>query len=213
MSKTIIPQSRRNHNSKDFTGRRFGKLFVMNENPIRARSGHVRWNCTCDCGKLCTVVSRSLVDGSTQSCGCNRIKHGLSRSPIYQVWIDMIRSCYHRSARGFNRYGGRGITVCERWRSSFYYFHSDMIDDFRRGLTIERIDNDGPYCKDNCRWATRKEQAANTRTSRLVSFKGCTRTLTQWSECVGVSVYTLWSRLNAGWSIERTLTTPTLKRS
>lgn len=136
--------------------------------------------------------------------------HGMWRSPEYRVWSWMLERCYYKRSKCYGNYGGRGITVCHRWRRSFEAFYEDMGQKPSKGHSIERVDNNRGYCKENCKWATVLEQANNKRTSRYLTFRGETKTMTQWSRATGIKKATIWYRLTvSGWDVERSLTTPT----
>ena len=152
---------------QDLQNMRFGRWRVLHELP---GSGNVRWQCECDCGATRGVTSSNLIGGQSTSCGCWKDEktvarstiHGLVESGAYTSWRGMIERCHNENADKFSYYGGRGITVCQRWRESFKAFHDDM-GDRPCGMTIDRIDPDGNYELRNCRWATWKQQSANKR--------------------------------------------------
>jgi hypothetical protein len=132
----------------------------------------------------------------------------LLNDPGAQSWKNMLRRCFSPKSRDYARYGARGITVCDRWRESFEAFISDMGPRPSRLHSIDRIDNDGPYCPENCRWATKVEQASNRRTNQKITFRGETLTVHEWSRRTGLKAPALYWRLHAGWDAEKTLTTP-----
>jgi hypothetical protein len=136
-----------------------------------------------------------------------RQEHGLSRTPAYPVWCNMKTRCYNESSTFYAEYGGRGITVCERWRESFSAFYEDM-GERPAGMTIERLDNDKGYEPGNCVWATRKVQSRNRRGRRLLTIDGKTQTMAEWSEECGIALRTIWERCNLGWSDADAVTTP-----
>ncbi len=194
-------------------GAKYGQLTIITEaEPHTSPCGKVsrRVECICECGSIVVVQLPNLRNGNTTSCGCARNKHGMSRSPTYKTWEDMIGRCLRPSSTHYARYGGRGITVCERWRS-FSHFLEDMGEK-PDGLTLERIDNDKGYFNDNCRWATRHEQARNRCDTRTLTCRGETMCLTDWAARLGIHPTALEARLKNGWTIESALTTPSLGR-
>jgi hypothetical protein len=196
-------------------GSRFGRLVVIGDAGSRmCGRGKRRFVlCQCDCGKMHEVLPLELVRGATKSCGCLRrtrggpITHGLSRRPEHPVWCSMITRCDNPNSKNYPRYGGRGISVCQRWRA-FEAFFKDMGPRPSPAHQLDRIDNDKGYEPGNCRWATPVEQSRNTCRTRFVEFRGETRCITEWSEITGLSKDAIRSRLERGWSVEMALTQP-----
>lgn len=197
----------------DMSGMKFGMLTAVR--PTERRIGNnVGWLCRCDCGNTAIVPTNNLRTGNTKSCGCWKIqrpmKHGSARNSgrtkEYNAWNSMLRRCQNPRHKNFNRYGGRGITVCERWRD-FANFLADM-GPRPPGLTLERKDNSSGYSPDNCKWASYSEQNRNTRQSRYVTIGDQTRCLADWAKEVGLSVSTINVRIHRGWSPERAILTP-----
>lgn len=133
-----------------------------------------------------------------------------SQTPTYRSWAGMIKRCYDTNDVSYKRYGGRGITVCEEWRKSFETFYKDM-GDRPEGLSLGRIDNNGMYCKSNCQWETRIEQASNRRSSHFLTFKGETCTIDEWSRRTGLKKTTIHMRVKYGWSTDKILSELTHK--
>ena len=156
--------------SRDLTGLKFGRLTVR-QFAGQDRHGNRLWLCDCACGGTVTVIKGSLSSGRTRSCGClqrefivrRNTTHGLSDTPEYRAWRDMLSRCENPNTRYYELYGGRGISVCDRWRGSFEMFYADMGPRPSPRHSIDRIDNDGDYEPGNCRWATWTEQNANKR--------------------------------------------------
>ena len=160
------------------------------------------------------VPATNLITWRKISCGCleSAVKHGHAAGGIisrtYKSWYGMKTRCYNPRQRQYKDYGGRGIKVCDRWLHSFENFLEDM-GERPPGTTLERMDNDGDYCPENCKRATRVEQGNNTRTNKWITYEGETLTLHQWSTRLGINPGTLYSRLRSpGWSVEKAFTKP-----
>lgn len=193
----------------DITGRRFGRLTVIE----RAGSNKygAKWKCECDCGNISVVLGAKLRNGHTKSCGCLVVEHienvnktyGMSDSRIHYIWGNMKGRCYNENDQAYDRYGGRGITVCDEWREDFTAFVDwAFANGYADNLTLDRRDNDGNYCPENCRWATYKTQANNRRNSRPLTFNGETKSLSEWCEEYGKKRDTVRYRIRHGWTFE-----------
>ncbi len=164
-----------------------------------------RWDCKCSCGKRTVAYGCHLKSGKMLSCGCLRAEissevnktHGRSRTPTHIVWKGINQRCNDEGCVSFKNYGGRGIKVCKRWRK-FENFLADM-GERPKGMTIERRDNNGHYCKKNCRWATKKDQANNMRSNRFIESNGKRLTVSQWEDFKGVRRGLFHCRLGKGW--------------
>lgn len=202
----------------DLAGQRYGRLTVVSRaadrlNPCGKKT--IRWNCLCDCGNKCIVNATELRSGHTKSCGCinsetlreRNTTHNCSKTRLWGVWNSMKQRCSNPNVDNYPRYGGRGIRVCEEWIRDFEAFHDwALAAGYHQGLTIDRIDNDGGYSPDNCRWVTVKEQNCNYRSRNInFSFNGETRIVSEWCTIYGQQPKTVYARLKRGWPIKKAL--------
>lgn len=199
----------------DLTGAVFGRLTVIKRFGT-SKYGQLVWLCRCECGNEATVKSSYLRYGDTKSCGCligkgrKKILHGHTRNGMgtraYRIWHGLRVRCLDKNSKDYKHYGGRGITLDPRW-NRFENFLVDMGEP-PEGMTIERIDNNGHYCKQNCKWATQKEQHRNTRWNHVLSHNGKSQCISAWAEEIGINHRTIHERLKRGWSIESALLSP-----
>lgn len=206
------------HRAKDITGLRVGYLTALRYHGSDGKNS--LWVVRCDCGaeKLmpASEMKKKAARGVVASCGCKRresistrrTQHGMSRHPAYAVWRSMCDRCRLPSHHAWHNYGARGVTVCERWAASFAAFWADMGPTYRPGLTLDRIDNSAGYSPENCRWATREQQANNTRMNRTVGGK----TAAQLAKELGVKRSTMYYRLAKGVPVERLGEAPDVSR-
>lgn len=197
----------------DLTGQRFGRLTVIGIHDINTRKTY--WVCQCDCGNMKIARSDQLLAGNTRSCGCMKreqdkknlvnpnmqktaeagFKRGQTR--LYTIWQNMRKRCNNPHDARYDRYGGRGIKVCDEWDNDYLAFHKWALENgYAEDLTIDRIDNDGNYCPENCRWATNMEQARNKSTNIKITIGNSTRTLTEWCEIFNLDFKNVVSRYN-----------------
>ena len=192
--------------SIDRTGHVFGRWTALSR-----VSGQRKWLCRCECGTVKTVATSHLRQGKSRSCGClekeltsARAKtHGMSATVEHRTWMSMRDRCRNPKAAHYDCYGGRGITVCERWINSFGNFYEDMGPRPSSRHSIDRIDVNGHYEPQNCRWATTKQQRRNTRKTRIVCYLGRDISLAEAAELSGIPVATLAQRLKLGWGSDR----------
>ena len=203
-------------NFRDLTGQRFGELTVLRRGADGKRR-QTRWVCRCDCGEETSVYATNLTRGRTQSCGCTRIvktsqklaTHRETKTRLYRIWSNMMTRCYNTGDYHYRCYGARGITVCDEWRIYENFRGWALSTGYQDDLTIERIEVNGDYEPSNCKWATRKQQANNKRTSRFIEFNGERHTVAEWANSLGMDHRVLWNRLFVqNWSVDRALTTP-----
>lgn len=187
-------------------GDKYNKLTAIKFNH-RNKRGDQHWLFRCDCKKEKVIYVSNVKNGNVKSCGClkkgNNLKHKMCETRVYSSWIEMKRRCLNKNCLDYKNYGSRGITFCSKWLK-FENFYKDM-GDRPVNKTLDRRDNSGNYCKENCRWATLKEQSNNTRTNHLLTFGNKTKTIAQWSEESGINYSTLYYRISKGWNIEKAL--------
>jgi hypothetical protein len=201
----------------EMAGRRFGTVTALRVAPEARTRTKFKWVCLCDCGQEFTTCGGKLRCGDVVSCpDCSRervrlsrVVHGMRRTAEYRIWTHIKSRCFNTRVPEFKHYGGRGITMCERWRESFADFLADMGP---RPSALHSVDrhpnNDGNYEPGNCRWATPKAQANNTRSNRKVTVAGETRNMTQWAESIGVRREVIHKRLKRGIEGDRLLAEP-----
>jgi hypothetical protein len=205
---------------KDLTGKNFGRLTVTKrlENKILpSGKSQTRWLCKCECGNQHIASGENLKSGNVESCGCyakeiqikTHIKHGMSRTRIFNEWRSMKKRCTNKSRKDYKHYGDRGIKVCDEWFEDFMSFYNwAMANGYKDNLTLDRKNVNGNYEPDNCRWITNKEQQSNRRSNRILVYNGEALTITKMADKYHISRYALAYRLNKGMDIEKALFTP-----
>lgn len=193
---------------KDMTGQRFDMLTVIKYSHS-TKEGDACWFCKCDCGKIIVYQAKSLRKGLATSCHCKKRRpHTIRQGRVYNSWRNMLRRVRNPNNTEYQNYGGRGITVCQRWLN-FDNFFADMGKPPTEKHTLERIDVNKNYEPTNCCWATIKEQCNNTRRNHFYTYQGQTKTIAQWAEIYHFEYACLRSRLrDLNWNIEKALTTP-----
>lgn len=198
----------------DLTNKKFGRLLVI-ERSRNDKQGKPMWRCRCDCGSEITVRGAALSQGHTVSCGCYcreiHTSHGGSESRLYHVWHSMKERCYSKTHNAYPDYGGRGITVCNEWLD-FANFRKWAMDSGydenapQWACTLDRVDVNGGYCPQNCRWVDMAEQAKNKRNNRHIEYNGETHNLSEWASILGIGYQTLYARLTVhGMTVEEAL--------
>lgn len=209
-------------NFQDLTGKVFNNITVLH----RTKNNHLnqtQWVCRCICGKVWAVVGNCLKTGNTKSCGCVSLmattkrftKHGHTSkgtvTPEYRAWRHLFDRCDSPKCREYINYGGRGIGICNRWRDSFDNFLRDMGHKPFPEAAIDRIDNNGDYTPENCRWVTASQNNMNRRNNRILTYNGVSKALTEWARESITTVSTFSSRINRGWSVHDAMTKPLCK--
>lgn len=200
--------------TEDLTGKKFGRWTVLGPGKSESKySKHERWECKCECGAIKHVLMNNLIYGRTHGCRCINTTHKHAargvRSPEYNSWSGMKQRCYYKGHIFYKHYGGRGITVCDRWlgEHGFENFLNDMGNKPTPKHSLERIENNGNYEPGNCKWATVPEQRSNKRNNVRITFMGETLILEEWSRRLKIGSALLGKRIKA-WGVERAFTQP-----
>lgn len=200
---------------KVLPGDKYGMLTILKEvDSIKTKYGKIRvFLCRCSCGKEKNITLGNMRAGITRSCGCYAIKkyierhttHGMTKTRIFKIWQGMLKRCENKNCKAWKRYGGSGINVCKSWHK-FENFYKDMMKGYDDVLTLDRIDNTKGYCKENCRWATKKQQSNNKSNNVNLTYCGETHNVAEWAQILGWCRYTIYQRVKNGWSVERIFT-------
>lgn len=202
-------------------GKKYNMLTVISFNrrdKILYKSSKYFFNCKCDCGGLAVVSLSNLKRGHSKSCGCLKLQvskdngkrwktHGMYGTRIYVIWKGMISRCINKKDLNYKRYGERGITICDEWRNFEGFKNWAFSNGYKENLSIERIDNNGNYSCENCKWANEEQQANNRRSNVFIEYKGKKLTMAQWSKKLGGHPAMVWSRINKlGWTEHKAVT-------
>lgn len=207
---------------RELVGEKFGRLTVVKRGKNN-KYGQTRWHCVCECGNEKIITGNSLISGNTQSCGClnkeliskRNLTHGLSKDKngnkirLYNIWIRMKQRCININCNDYKDYGDRGVSVCDEWMQDFESFYIwSMSNGYKENLSIDRKDVNGNYEPNNCRWVSQKTQARNKRNNHFINYNGESKTLSEWSEILGMDSGTLRMRLKNGWETSKAFNTP-----
>ena len=192
-----------------------GKVFenwkVFKRDFSKTGARHTFYICKCKCGAVASVRSDMLKSGRSLSCGCLKKEklskrvttHGMTNTPLHKVWLSLKQRCINPNNKRFKYYGEKGVTVCKEWQDNFLEFYNwSMKNGYKKGMTIDRIDNDGNYCPSNCRYITNKQQQFNRSNNRYITVNDVTLTVTEWSEMMKIRRDKLNWRLNNGWEVK-----------
>ena len=204
------------YNAKNLTGKRFGRLKVISQAPTENQ--RTMWNCLCDCGNKKVLPCYVLTRGLVRSCGCLqkdtarklKTKHGGKNTRLYNIWRDMKERCYNPQNPSYIYYGNKNVSICNEWLNDFGKFRCWAKENgYAKNLTIDRIDVDGDYCPENCRWTDMFTQENNRTNNIKIFYNGKEYTLLQLSQISVVSYKTLHQRLFMyKWDVEKAVTTP-----
>lgn len=201
----------------DLTGKKFGRLEALRKTDQRSSSGSVKWLFKCECGNEKIILGKSVTSGAVKSCGClhsecakiqgkKKKTHGMKPPRLYAIWNGMKSRCYNKNNPKYKIYGARGVEVCKTWKKSFVKFRDWALSNgYSDKLSIDRINVDGNYEPDNCRWATQKEQQRNRRNNHIVIIDGKEMCLARVAERYGVNSNTLRNRIRNGIDIEEAI--------
>lgn len=202
------------YNNPEYIGKRFGSLVVKDiRHEPSGKPYRWMWLCKCDCGKEKWIRADALTSGHSKTCGCGKrydgaTVHGESKTRLYMIWGRMIERCSPHSMYGTDRYAKRGISVCEEWKDYEQFARWAKENGYSDNLSIERIDNNGNYCPENCKWIEQKKQARNRGTTHWVEYQGKKMSLAEACEIAGMPYKQVFSRLKWNWPLEEALSTP-----
>lgn len=193
---------RRDFRKRDLTGQRFGRLTVLGVAEDDMKHHGQRWLCQCDCGNTVIVRCDGLVSGHTKGCGCEnarRTTHGKADTKLFKVWTGMKQRCFNPKDHAYPNYGGRGITICAEWSNDFSAFYAwSMANGYKEGLSIDRMDVNGSYCPENCRWVTPLTQMNNTRRTVYIEYNGERTTIGNLARRYGLPYRVVYERYRSG---------------
>ena len=203
----------------NITGQKFNRLTALQPTNFRNTNGSVFWDCICDCGNMAKVTTSSLRSGHTKSCGClhieqaiktckNKATHGKTNTSEYNIWLSVTQRCLNINNHAYSYYGGRGITICDRWLNSFENFYIDMGPRPSAFHSIDRIDNNGNYEPSNCRWATKEEQSNNRRNNHIVIYKNKQYSVMDLAKELGINYNLFRMRIYDKWDIKNIIDKP-----
>lgn len=200
---------------KDLTNKKFGRLLALEKTKL---NNQTFWACKCDCGKQINVLTANLTCNRVKSCGCLKIDKFIERSTIhnqrhtllYEIWKGIKQRCLNPNNRSYKNYGGRGITICDDWKNDYTLFYNWSIQNgYKKGLSIDRINNNGNYEPSNCRWVNKEIQANNTRSNKYITINGITKSLSDWLKDYDISFTIYYRRTKIyNWSSIQAITTP-----
>lgn len=200
----------------DLKGKTFGKLTVIGRS--ENINNRTMWECLCECGNITIVEAYQLKSGATKSCGCLRHEshnstHGLSKTRLFSIWSKMVARCTNKNNPAYKWYGDRGINVCNEWKNDFVAFYSWAKNNgYHDELTLERIDVNGNYEPNNCKWIPLNEQPLNTRKTKYLTYHGERKTVSEWSKITGIKKNTILNRMRSGYTDEECIDVPLCSR-
>lgn len=192
---------------EDLTNQKFGRLTVIKR--FKDESKKTKWECLCDCGNTKTIDGSNLKNGHTKSCGCYlkefNASHNMYKTKIYAVWSSMKRrcNCKNKNSKYYKNYTARNIKLCDEWNDFLTFYEWAIKNGYQEGLTIDRIDNNGDYTPENCRWITNLEQQNNKRNNHFIEYNNEVHTIAEWSRILGIKYSTLANRIQKGYDIEK----------
>lgn len=210
---------RKKEKYQELNGKKFNRWTVLDG------SSSDKILCKCECGTIRSVRKYAIINGHSLSCGClqkenaaksciSRTRHGKHKHPIYVCWTHMKERCFTKTCKSYKNYGGRGISVCEEWLDFETFYRWAKSNGWQKGLSIERKDNDGNYCPENCTWIPKNQQTKNTRKNVKIEIDGKVLNLSEWARRFGISLGAIYYRVNhKGWPIEKAIITPKTERN